>query len=313
MKRALVLSGGGARGAFQFGALKFIYENIMSASPEYKFDTIAGVSVGALNGAMLAQNKFDALTDIWNEINDSKVYTGRLTLLHALWRILTGKKSVLGNKPLHRLIQQNISLEDIPESCNFRFGAVSLVTGKYSFFQPGDFYNSTELRKAILSSSAIPVIWEPIKQIHLRGDRIVEDMVDGGLRNYSPLGDVLDTNPDEVVIINCSTDDLRDDPDASKNILTIANRALTEITLDEIFRNDVLDFLKINRLVKQASEQDATLKKRDGSPYKFYKARVIQPEKYPGDTLDFSQVTIQKRISDGYNRAKTVFQSADDF
>ena len=309
MKRALVLSGGGARGAIQFGALKYIYEHVIHTSAECQFDIIAGVSVGALNGAMLAQNKFDALCDIWNEINDSKVYTGRLTLLQTLWRILIGKKSVLGNEPLHRLIQRNINLEDISESCDFRFGAVSLVTGKYSLFRPKDFSDSTELRKAILSSTAIPVIWEPVQQIYLSDDRTVEDMVDGGLRNYSPLGDVLDANPDEVVIINCSTDELRTVPDADKNILTIANRALTEITLDEIFRNDILDFLKINRLVKQASEQGAVLKKKDGSPYKFYKALVIQPEEYPGDTLDFSQETIQQRITDGYNQAKFVFQS----
>ena len=70
-KIALVLSGGGFRGAFQAGALQVIKENWKSISPdraEPSFDIVSGVSVGALNGLLTAENKLDDLMGIWQEI-----------------------------------------------------------------------------------------------------------------------------------------------------------------------------------------------------------------------------------------------------
>ena len=54
MKTALVLSGGGAKGAFQFMAEKYARE-----VKGYKWDIIAGVSVGALNSTFIAINTGD--------------------------------------------------------------------------------------------------------------------------------------------------------------------------------------------------------------------------------------------------------------
>ena len=51
MKRALVLSGGGAKGAFQMGAIEYIQQE----QPSYfDFEIVAGISVGSLNGVMLS-------------------------------------------------------------------------------------------------------------------------------------------------------------------------------------------------------------------------------------------------------------------
>ena len=55
-KTALILSGGGAKGAFECGAEKYARE-----VKGYNWDIIAGVSVGALNGGMLAMKKYDRL------------------------------------------------------------------------------------------------------------------------------------------------------------------------------------------------------------------------------------------------------------
>lgn len=70
-KTALVLSGGGFRGAFQVGALQVLRDNwhqIDSGKPPLHFDIVSGVSVGALNGLLTAQNKFDDLVALWDEI-----------------------------------------------------------------------------------------------------------------------------------------------------------------------------------------------------------------------------------------------------
>ena len=63
----LVLEGGGARGAYQAGVLKALFE------AGYKFDGVAGTSVGALNGVMVAQNRFEDSMKIWREIDFANV------------------------------------------------------------------------------------------------------------------------------------------------------------------------------------------------------------------------------------------------
>ncbi len=69
-KVALVLSGGGAKGAFQFGALKYIEEVVKRAFPAFDYSIIAGVSVGALNGGMMAMGKYEGLQQIWNTVSN---------------------------------------------------------------------------------------------------------------------------------------------------------------------------------------------------------------------------------------------------
>ncbi|MDR0751443.1 MAG: patatin-like phospholipase family protein [Christensenellaceae bacterium] len=63
----LVLEGGGAKGAFHIGALKALFEN------DFKFDAIMGTSIGAFNGAVVAQGDFELCYDLWNNMTPSMV------------------------------------------------------------------------------------------------------------------------------------------------------------------------------------------------------------------------------------------------
>jgi len=186
-KTALVLSGGGAKGAFQIGAEKYARE-----VKGYHWDIIAGVSVGALNATMLAMEKYDRLLEVWNTISSDKVYTGGFNLL-SLFKLLFGRRSFYSNAPLQRLLRQEFEPEKI--RADLRVGAVSLISGEYVEFRVGD----PHLEQAVLASTVMPLVWEPV----LVSDQHPE-MVDGGVRNLTPIGDVLDSDPDEVVVINCS-------------------------------------------------------------------------------------------------------------
>ena len=62
-KIALSLEGGGARGAYQIGAVKALFEN------GYKFDAIVGTSIGAINGAYIAQGDFDKIYSMWQTMS----------------------------------------------------------------------------------------------------------------------------------------------------------------------------------------------------------------------------------------------------
>ena len=66
-----MLSGGGFKGAFQVGALEYILNNGITIEGDQvqikDFDIISGVSVGSLNGALVATNRFEALKKLWFE------------------------------------------------------------------------------------------------------------------------------------------------------------------------------------------------------------------------------------------------------
>lgn len=63
----LALQGGGAKGAFQAGAIKALYEE------GYQFDGIVGSSIGAMNGALVAQGDIDRMYDLWYNIGISQL------------------------------------------------------------------------------------------------------------------------------------------------------------------------------------------------------------------------------------------------
>ncbi len=287
-KHALVLSGGGAKGAFQFMAEKYARE-----VKGYHWDVIAGVSVGALNGTMLAMEKYDQLEEIWKTITADQVYTGGINLWSIL-KLLFGAKSVYGNEPLWEILDRVVEPDKI--KVDLRIGVVSLRSGKYVPFRPGD----PGFKKAVLASTAIPLIWTPvdITPEHL-------DMVDGGVRNYSPLGDVLDVEPDEVVIINCSSRDVpvRDKP--FKNALEIGMTSLS-LALNEVFVTDLREFLRIDYNVQQAQELGAVLTNPDGKVYKRYTHHIIEPVEPLGDTMDFSRATLDRHMEAGWETAKAV-------
>ncbi|MBA7688084.1 hypothetical protein ES703_96560 [subsurface metagenome] len=89
--KALILSGGGVKGTFQYGALDYIYSHVLKKDENFKI--ICGVSAGAMNGVMVAQNKFKRGKEIWDEQIENNVPIfnlrfGRLTLI--LYCILPG-------------------------------------------------------------------------------------------------------------------------------------------------------------------------------------------------------------------------------
>jgi NTE family protein len=284
--RALVLSGGGANGAFQVGA-----ERYARLEKGYTWDLIAGVSVGALNGSMLAMHKYDRLLEIWETSSNDKIYTGKLNVW-AVIRMVFGARSALGNKPLQRLIEDEYDRSAF--QTEVRVGAVSLRSGRYEVFKEDD----PEFPTAILASTSIPVYWEPVQ---MRPPYV--DMVDGGLRNISPLGDVLDSDPSEVVIINCSPQEPTPPERPLKGVLEIATRSL-DIALNEIFVTDLREFLRINMNVKQAGE--GVLKDENGRPYEYYESKIIEPLAPLGDSLDFSAAASRRRIEAGWEAAKRV-------
>lgn len=287
-KTALVLSGGGAKGAFQVAAEKYAREE-----HGYHWDIIAGVSVGALNGAMLAMEKFDQLDQLWKTLSNRCVYTGKWNLWSAI-RLLFGAKSIYGNEPLQEIIEREVEPDKI--KADLRVGAVSLSNGNYTMYRKDD----PNLKHAILASTVMPIIWPPQ---HVSAE--CQYMVDGSLRRFSPIGDVLDTDPDEVVIISCRPQKpgIIDKP--FKNILDIGIRTY-DIASDEIVSGDIAEFLHINRNVREAANGGVTLHNVKGKEYREYRCRIIEPVESLGSMMDFSHDAIKRSMKIGRERAKEI-------
>ncbi|MEL6674037.1 MAG: patatin-like phospholipase family protein [Bacteroidota bacterium] len=322
MKRALVLSGGGANGAFQFGALKYIEEEIKPRFPDFHYNIIAGVSVGAINGTMMAMDKFAYLQRIWNSPTlDKLIYRGKLELLNITWRLVSRERSILDNHPLFQLLRRYVKLEDIRyDKYDLRVGAVSLEDGKFYAFRPQQFEEDEEFQKAILASTSIPILWQPVDQIKTK-DRVIKDLVDGSIRDTSPLGQVIQDRPDEVIIINCTSRrlPLPKEENSGSSIFSIARRSLVDIAIDEIFINDLREFLTINDLVGQAKAQAPHVKlyRRSVSTgkrleLKQFQTVLIEPQDQMGSIIDFSPKKIAKRIEQGYEAAREAFMGYED-
>ena len=174
-KVALVLSGGGAKGAFQAAVEKYAREE-----RGYSWNVVAGVSVGALNAVMIAMGRQDRLWEIWNTISNDKVYRGRGNWWGIAKAVLFKKLSVFSNEPLWELIKADVRGEDV--DIDLHLGIVSLVDGRYHHINQED----PEFVKKVLASTAIPVVFPPVDG----------EFVDGGVRNISPIADVLKSAPD---------------------------------------------------------------------------------------------------------------------
>jgi NTE family protein len=288
-KTALILSGGGAKGAFQCAAEKYARE-----VKGYQWDLIAGVSVGALNGAMLAMHKYDRLYEIWNTVSNDRIYTGGFNLLSGL-RLLFGAKSFYGNDPLKQLLLEELEVDRI--RTELMIGAVSLISGKYVQFKKDD----PHLAEAILASTVMPIIWTPVDVSEQH-----TCMVDGGVRNITPIGDVLDFEPDEIVIINASPQLPGSLEDPTKDIAKIGLRTL-DLMINELFVSAMNEFMMINQLVLQARNQGAVLQHpASGRQLKYYNCKVIEPLAPLPDTLDFSQRSVQISLRAGLEQARLV-------
>lgn len=235
-KYALVLSGGGFKGAFQVGALQYLLENGIrhndgTVITNPKFDFIAGVSVGALNGSFMAMDDFEGLKKLWNDVETKgarEIYTSELVeiqgskikarfdnilkkilpestlslafkfifkkqqLLDSVGQRFNQIKSIADSQPLRNTLLQQIKRSKFKTP--FKMGFASLVDGKYHSPQPKDFDSDEELAKAILASATLPMVFPYIDTVTFRenGEFITaKNLTDGGIRNISPLQDAI--------------------------------------------------------------------------------------------------------------------------
>ncbi|HET6923049.1 MAG TPA: patatin-like phospholipase family protein, partial [Anaeromyxobacteraceae bacterium] len=101
-RATLVLSGGGAKGAFQVGA-----ERVLREEGGFGWERVFGVSVGALNGALLGQERPGDLAEVWRTIREEDVHRKFSWPVVAFRVGILGKLGLYDDRPLRATIERH--------------------------------------------------------------------------------------------------------------------------------------------------------------------------------------------------------------
>jgi NTE family protein len=225
----LILSGGGARGAYEVGVLEYIFSEFADAQGSVpKVDLISGTSVGAVNGAFIAStiddihNGVKELVSLWTSLELPHVLGFGLRQAAGLYRVLLGgseqAKGVFDPSPLSALVGRNVRWRQLRQ--NIRTGtleALTVTTTHVGTGQPVIFVDAAPgigvpqslglhalVRRAkigqhhVLASAAIPLIFPPVEI----GDEI---HCDGGLRLNTPMAPSVHLGMNRLLVVGLST------------------------------------------------------------------------------------------------------------
>ena len=178
----LSFSGGGSFGAIEVGILDKIKLS--------EYDMITGISAGALNAGLLSYynnplllNKgIEKLKYIYINLTNNDVYTHNYFEIEKYW-------SYYSTLPLKKtLIQNLLSINYLDQSKITLIGSTNLNTGKLDIFN-FEKYSQLDQVEILLASSAIPILFEPIKfnnNIYVDGGTISNEILIG-FNEYLPM------------------------------------------------------------------------------------------------------------------------------
>lgn len=227
-RTAMILSGGGARGAYEVGVLWYIFDDLtrMRGAPP-KIDVLCGTSVGAINACYLAAHLADPvlgmrrLVHLWSELQLTRVLGFGARQLGGLPRLIMGGgidgTGLFDVRPMAELVQREVSWRALARSLRKkRLHALTVSTTEVStgrtvvFMQtaPDVEIPSTAPPRMLfraehigphhaLASAAIPMLFPPVK---------IDDelYLDGGLRQNTPIAPALRLGATHIFAIGSS-------------------------------------------------------------------------------------------------------------
>jgi NTE family protein len=276
-RAALVLTGGGARAAYQVGVVKAV-RDILGAPTRNPFPILAGTSAGAINAACLATFAEDfsgsvaKLIAFWEHMRCEHIYrTDAWSIMKSGARWLSAMMllrrhnpiSLLDNTPLRELLERHLRMERIQENLDSgALYAICVTASGYtsgqsvSFFQGGSGIEGWERNQRVgaavalkvdylLASAALPFLFPAVK-LHR------EYFGDGSMRQIAPVSPALHLGADRVLIVGSgrqSLEQARQRSNVYPSLAQIAGHALNSIFLDSLMV-DIERLERINRTLK---------------------------------------------------------------
>ena len=281
-RKALILPGAGARGAYQVGVLK----GIATMLPEHvsnPFAIISGTSAGAINAAVLASragNFGGAVAEmdrVWSNFKADQVYrtdnwTMLKTSLHWLSAIVLGglgsrnPRALLDSSPLRHLLIKNIKFSHIERGINRgHLEALAITASAYSSARSVTFFQGLEEMRSwarvrrigrpatikmehLLASAAVPFVFPPIR---IGG----EFYGDGAMRHRAPLSSAIHLGAERMLVIGVR--DEHPDPEPLEGTLAetptfahLAGYMLDTLFMDGLYA-DLEQATRINVIMDQ--------------------------------------------------------------
>ncbi len=224
---AMILSGGGARGAYEVGVLWYIFDDltrILGTPP--RIDVLCGTSVGAINACYLAAHLGDPvlgmrrLVELWNELELTRVLGFGMKQVVTLPRVLLGGglgHGLFDVRPMADIVQREISWRSVSRCLRKRLlGALTVSctevsTGRTVVFMqvspdvavpatapPRTLFRADRIGpQHALASAAIPLLFPPV--------RVDDELyLDGGLRQNTPIAPALRLGATRIFAIGSS-------------------------------------------------------------------------------------------------------------
>lgn len=283
-KTALVLSGGGARAAYQVGVLKAVSELLPLTTHNNPFPIISGTSAGAINATVTAAYAqhfrlgMRRLENVWAEFHCDQIFRtdfwglGRNSMR---WlRFLIGGKhrgaiGLLNNAPLAELLDRVIPYPLIEKAiAQGALDALCVTASSYtsgesiSFFQAAantDIWRRHRRRghpaiinkHHLLASSAIPMVF-PVTRL---GDHYCGD---GSMRFLSPLSPALHLGADRILVVGVdpvyAPNDELSHPEGYPTIAEIGGHLLDSVFIDSL-DSDLERLHRINATLDKIPER----------------------------------------------------------
>jgi NTE family protein len=276
-RAGLVLTGGGARAAYQVGVVKAV-RDVLGGPVKNPFPIVCGTSAGAINAASLAVFADDFsravanLLEVWEHMRCDHVYrtdlpsimrSGARWLSSMMLLSRNNPVSLLDNAPLRDMLEKSLPFERIQEHIDAgALYAVCVTASGYtsgqsvSFFQGGSGLEGWERNQRIgagvmlkldylMASSALPFIFPAVK-VHR------EYFGDGSMRQIAPVSPALHLGADRVLIVGTgrrTLDQARARSSIYPSLAQIAGHALNSIFLDSL-AVDIERLERINRTVR---------------------------------------------------------------
>ena len=287
--QALVLSGGGARAAYQVGCLRALSQ----ALPNYRPQILTGVSAGAINATHLAafqgswQESVEALVGLWQHMRTDKVYRtglgpmmGRMAHwgLHFVSGGRLGRKDIRGmvqNAPLRSYLQEHLAADPATgEICgvdqNLADGwlkALAVMTTNYASGRSEAWVDTLEETiwsgsqvsarptsltiDHVMASAALPFFFPAVRlRNHWHGD--------GGVRLAAPLSPALRLGAKRILAVSPRVKPQRPEEGLATSYPSpgqVAGVMLNAVFLD-LLDFDALQMQRINDLLRRIPQQN---------------------------------------------------------
>lgn len=276
-RTGLILSGGGARAAYQVGVLRAVAE-VSRGDGRFPFPIVCGTSAGAINAAALAAGADDLrlavrqLLAVWRNFRVRDVYRADawgIARTGARWvaTMMAGglgrhnPQSLLDNRPLRALLESRVALDRVrAHIASGRLYALAINATGYTSGQSVTFFEAQpgverweRARRVgvparidfdhLMASSAIPFAFPAVRLHH-------EYYGDGSMRQIAPVSPALHLGADRVLVIavgrvaRAST--LREPVEQYPSLAQIGGHVLSSIFLDSL-EVDLERLARINR------------------------------------------------------------------